>query len=122
MLAFITTIRHPDNALSFERIESLLSETLRSVCRQTDESFFVIIVTNRDLSLSFSHPSVHFVTVDFPAPGVGRGRQLRYDALTRDKGTKTVIGISKALELGADHVMFIDADDYLHQNLAEYSN
>jgi hypothetical protein len=122
MLAFITTIRHPDNAFSFERIEALLSETLRSVCRHTDESFRVIIVANCDLTLSFTHPNTHFVTVDFPASGVGRGRHLDYAALTHDKGTKAVIGVSKASELGADHVMFIDSDDYLHRNLAEFSN
>jgi hypothetical protein len=47
---------------------------------------------------------------------------LDYQALTHDKGTKTAIGISKASGLGADHVMFMDSDDYLHQNLAKFSN
>jgi hypothetical protein len=122
MLAFITTIRHPDNAFSFERIEALLSQSLRSVCRQTDESFCVVIVTNCDLALSFAHPSLHFVTVDFPPPGVGRGRHLDYHALTLDKGTKTVVGIIRAAELGADHVMFVDSDDYMHRDLAKYAN
>jgi len=122
MLAFITTVRHPANAFSFDRIEQLLSETLRSVCRQTDERFRVIIVSNRPLSLSYHHSSLEFITVDFPAPGVGRGRHLDYGALTHDKGTKTVIGVARAVELGADHVMFIDSDDYMHRGLADFAN
>jgi hypothetical protein len=35
-----------------------------------------------------------------------------------DRGTKYAIGLSKALKLGCSHVMFFDADDFLHRSIA----
>ena len=37
-----------------------------------------------------------------------------------DKGTKNGVGLLAARELGADYVMFIDADDFVHRDLAAH--
>ena len=36
MLAFITSLRHPDNSSDYARVELLLMGTLRSIEQQTD--------------------------------------------------------------------------------------
>ena len=44
MLAFITTLRHPQNSADYGRVESLLQDTLSSLTRQSSEEYTVIIV------------------------------------------------------------------------------
>ena len=122
MLAFVTTIRHPTNSSSFARVGRLLDATLRSVCRQSDESFRVIIVHNVMPTVEYHNPRISDIQVDFPAPSSSRTARIDFSLFRRDRGTKSVIGAIAARELGADHVMFFDADDFLHKELASHAN
>lgn len=124
MLAFITTIRHPRNSASFERVGKLLSETLESICRQTDGRFVVVIVHNEmpPLPKPLADERIRLVPVDFPAPAAVDGPVLEYSAYAFDKGTKTAIGVRAAQDLGAQHLLFFDADDLAHHRLAEHAN
>jgi glycosyltransferase involved in cell wall biosynthesis len=40
----------------------------------------------------------------------------------KDKGTKYMIGLVHAKNYKPDYVMFFDADDFIHRNIAEYVN
>jgi glycosyltransferase involved in cell wall biosynthesis len=123
MIAFVTSIRHPANATSYTRVGALLDATLRSVCRQTDPNFRVLVVHNELPKVEFSHPSIEYVEVDFPPPSERRGTsQIEYLPHLFDKGTKYAIGVAAAREHGIQHVMFFDADDLIHHGLAAVAN
>ena len=122
MLGFVTTIRHPDNAASFDRVGQLLDATLGSVCRQTDTDFSVVVVHNELPAMRYHHPSITYVHVNFPAPSNKRNARIGLGPGHLDKGYKAVIGARRARELGAAHVMFFDADDYVHHELARHAN
>ncbi|MGH9085212.1 MAG: glycosyltransferase family A protein [Acidimicrobiales bacterium] len=100
----------------------LLDATLRSVCRQTDPSFRVVIVHNERPPYTCTDERVTEVRVGFAPPSEERGPRIDFYAWRRDKGTKYVIGTIAARGLGADHVMLMDADDLVHQGLAAFAN
>ena len=122
LLTFVTAVRHPQNASSFSKVGALLEATLRSVCRQSDPDFSVIVVHNSLPEFKFSDERIHYLLVDFPPPTLERTAEIDFMAGIRDKGTKLSVGLAKARELGAEHVMFIDCDDLLHRDIARWVN
>lgn len=122
MLAFVTTIRHPRNCRSYERVGRLLDATLKSICRQTSDDFVVIVVHNRRPDVSIADSRIRYVHVDWPAPSDEASPHIGWNAFTLDKGTKCAIGVALARQFEPDHVMFVDADDLIHHSLAELSN
>ena len=93
MLGFVTTVRHPLNSTSYDRVERLLEATLRSVCRQSDPDFCVVVVHNQLPKVELADNRVHFVQVGFPAPSEERTSRIDFSAHLRDKGTKYAVGI-----------------------------
>lgn len=119
MLAFITTLRHPHNSADYARVETLLRDTLGSLTRQVCDEYVVIVVGNR--RPTFPLPArTHFVEVDFPPPSPRAGPQTGMPSVIWDKGTKATIGLIAAREFGPDYVMFVDADDFVHRDLAGF--
>lgn len=119
MLAFITSLRHPDNARDYARNERLLKGTLDSIARQTSEDYLVFVVSN--VPLSFPLPArVKSVVVDFPAPA-RPGSDTSYQAIVWDKGTKLGIGLIAARDHKPDYVMIIDADDFVHRDVVAFT-
>jgi hypothetical protein len=117
MLAFITTLRHPQNSVSYARVEGLLGDTLKSVAQQSSEDYVIVIVGNK--RPDFTLPDrTHFVQVDFPAPAPATGAQTARQPFVWDKGTKLGIGLAAARRFSPTHVMFFDADDFVHCDLA----
>ncbi|WP_285043410.1 hypothetical protein [Plantibacter sp. LMC-P-059a] len=117
MLAFITTLRHPQNSVDYGRVEQLLEDTLRSVTQQTSDEYIVIIVGNRRPSFELPARTV-FVQVEFPAPAPPTGAQTARAPFVWDKGTKLGIGLIAAAQYNPSHVMIFDADDFVHRGLA----
>ncbi|MGO9153128.1 glycosyltransferase family A protein [Mycobacterium sp.] len=119
MLAFITTLRHPQNAADYGRVEALLQDTLASLVQQTCDDYLVIIVGNR--RPSFPLPErVRFVEVDFPPPSPIKGPRTGPASVIWDKGTKNAVGLLAARDFTPDYVMFVDADDFVHRELAAF--
>lgn len=119
LLAFITTLRHPQNSTDYGRVELLLQDTLASVTRQTIDDFVVIIVGNRRPAFPLPK-NTEFVEVDFPPPSDHNGSQTGPAAVIWDKGTKNGIGLIAAREFRPEYVMAVDADDFVHQKLAAF--
>jgi hypothetical protein len=122
MLTFITTIRHPAHSRSYDRVWSLLTDTLETLRAQTDPDIHVVVVCDRPLALP-PDDRVRIVELDWPPvePGPRPSEPLlRYPIL--DKGRKYAVGIAAALERGTDQIMFVDADDYVARDLAEFVN
>lgn len=122
MIAFVTTIRHPHNSSDYERVGQLLSDSLRSVVRQRNEDLVVVVVHNERPIVSVEDPRIHYVQVDFDRPSEESGPMIGFSEFVRDKGTKCAVGVDAARELGADHVMFFDADDLVSRRIAELVN
>lgn len=119
MIAFVTSLRHPLNSDDYPRVEALLQDTLRSLTAQDHPDFAVFVVGNK--VPEFPMPDkVHFVPVEFPPPTLTRGPGSPRDVFVRDKGTKIGVGLIAAREIEPDHVMIVDADDYVHRGLAGY--
>ena len=73
MLVFVTSVKHPNNSQSYEKVWRLLNNTLYSVCSQLDTDFLVVVVCDKQLPL-FHHRELiekytEFVEVDFPSHG-----------------------------------------------------
>lgn len=119
MLAFVTSLRHPQNSADYGRVEELLSETLDSVSQQTSDEFVVIVVGNQ--APAFDLPDkVHFVPVDFDPPAPPTGPRTDRAPFVWDKGTKIGIGLIAARQFDPDYVMIFDADDFVHADLAAF--
>jgi hypothetical protein len=121
MLAFITTLRHPRNSADYSRVESLLADTLASVNRQTSDEYAVVIVGNRRPAFPLPERAV-FVHVDFEPPSAVEGPQTGRASVIWDKGTKTAIGLIAARAFEPDYVMPLDADDFVHKDIAEFAH
>ncbi|MDY0830150.1 glycosyltransferase family A protein [Microbacterium sp. BG28] len=119
MLAFVTSLRHPQNSADYGRVELLLEQTLASVAAQHGDDFVVIVVGNRRPAFELPRRT-HFVEVDFPAPAPPTGPRTDRDAFVWDKGTKIGAGLIAAREYSPDYVMIFDADDYVSNRLAAF--
>lgn len=119
LLAFVTTVRHPHNSTDFALVEQMLRQSLTAWLQQTDERFVIIVVANEPFAFHDT-PRVHSVLVDFPPPSTERTSRTGIAAVLRDKGTKNAIGLARARALGARHIMFVDADDFVSRRLTEF--
>ena len=120
MLAFITSLRHPKTAKSWNHNLRLLERTLRSVCAQSDGNFRVLVVCNEKPELHFNHPNVEFLPVDLPPPVDSFDQLIRnVDAIRNDRGKKYLAALYHLRIANPSHVMFFDADDCVSNRLVE---
>ena len=121
MLIFITSVKHPKNSKSYDKVWRLLNNTLNSVCNQKDINFKVIVVCNKKLILRRNSERIlkftEFIEVDFPPVS-----QIGFDGIRIDRGTKYCIGLVACKKYNPDYIMFFDADDYVGNNISEYVN
>jgi hypothetical protein len=122
VLAFVTSVRHPESCENYREVEALLQATLASVLAQTSDDYVVIIVGNQPPSFPLPDRA-HVVTVDFPPSRTGIGPKTEEERARgrRDKGTKLGIGLTVARQFDPHHVMFFDTDDFVHRDLAAYA-
>jgi len=117
MLVFITSIRHPRNCFSFKHVLTLLNHTLDSVLAQSAAEFKIIVVCN-EKSIPVKHPDVEFLEVNFLPPSDLEHPKTGMNAIQIDRGCKYACGLIYAKRFDPVHVMFFDADDLLHRNIA----
>ncbi|NEP17548.1 MAG: glycosyltransferase family 2 protein [Leptolyngbya sp. SIO4C1] len=122
MLVFLTSVRHPHNSASYQKVESLLARTLNSICSQTDQNFHVVVVCNQIPDFQAHYPKVDFVQVDFPPPSTEKTPKIEATGVKKDKGTKRLVGLLRAAQYSPEHIMFFDADDLLSNRIAEFVN
>ncbi|MDH3377678.1 MAG: glycosyltransferase family 2 protein [Gammaproteobacteria bacterium] len=119
MLVFITSIRHPRNCNSYDRVVQLLDQTLNSVCAQTSINYHVVVVANKTPDL-VDRKNVHFVEVTFPPPSELEQPNTGMQAIRVDRGSKYVVGLIYAKRFMPDYIMFFDADDYISRRIVEF--
>lgn len=119
MFAFTTSLRHPDNAEDYGRIEDLLKETLVSVLPQSVSDHVTIIVGNRRPSFPLP-PHAHYLNVDFPPHPRINGPHADRNGFVLDKGSKIGVGLLAAREFDPQMVMIFDADDFVSRDIVSY--
>ncbi|MBW8191623.1 glycosyltransferase family 2 protein [Neiella marina] len=117
MFVFLTSIRHPDNANDFAKVERLLTVTLTSICGQTNPDFQVVVVCNSLPKVAIEDPRIHFHVVDFPVPSKQKASALEAAPKFKDKGTKYMSGLLYAKRFNPDYVYIIDSDDWVNKEL-----
>jgi hypothetical protein len=118
MLAFVIPVKHPARSFSYERVCQLLRDTLDSVQRQEDGNFTTIVVLNQRPPWAKDTPNCRFVEVGFPPAEAPKSQKDWVNWLYLDRGAKIAVGLLHARELGATHVMPVDADDFVSNQLA----
>ena len=69
MLVFIIPLKSRQVAKSWNLVSQQLERTVKSACNQTDSDFKVIVVCNEKPDISFHHPHLEYLEVDFPPLG-----------------------------------------------------
>ncbi|MBY6060274.1 glycosyltransferase family 2 protein [Microbacterium esteraromaticum] len=116
-LALIAPVRHPLNSTDYSAVEKALRHSVEAWLKQTNPNIVVIVVASQRPTLP-DDPRITVVTVDFPPPSAERTARTGNAAVLRDKGSKNAIGLGVAKRLGAQHIMFADADDFVSRGLA----
>jgi hypothetical protein len=116
MLVFIIPIKSSKVAKSWSDLCAYFERTLRSVCNQTSSTFHVIVVCNEKPSINFHHPQVTYLEVDIPIP------EPNYTSKMEDRAKKVAIGLLAAQDFQPTHIMPVDADDCISNQLAAFVN
>ncbi|GJD21734.1 hypothetical protein RIVM261_066900 [Rivularia sp. IAM M-261] len=116
MLVFIIPVKSPEISTSWIEVCRLFERCLRSVCNQTSSNFKVLVVCNEKPKIAFYHPKVKYLEVDFPVPSAD------YFAKMDDRSNKVVAGLLAASEFKPSHVMIVDADDCISNQIAAFVN
>ncbi len=130
MLIFIVPVKSRCLSRDWALLGRLFERTLRSVCGQTAPAFRVVVVCNERPQVSFQHPHVHYVEVDFPPPlpdrtevashGYEYSRSKTIERQNADKARKIRTAMAYAEAFGPTHTMVVDADDCVSRRLAAF--
>lgn len=123
MLVFIIPIKSKQVAKSWKQVSELFENCLRSCCSQTSHKFRVIVVCHDKPEISFQHPFVTYIQVDFPPPSESSlTGNIMADIRPKDldRLLKLLVGLESAKVFSPAHVMFLDADDLVSNKLAEF--
>lgn len=118
MLVFIVPLKSRKVSQSWEQVCNLFERSIKSICNQTSPDFRVIVVCNEKPEITFTHPHITYLEVDFPHHKESSPIVIG----DTDKGRKILAGLTYARQLAPSHTMFVDADDCVSKHLAEFVN
>lgn len=114
MIYFGVTLRSRASARNWENVVRDFNRTLRSIYRQTDPEFRVIIACHEIPPLEESYDGrVEFLTTDVPTP-------TNSHEMMQDKGYKLSMIGRRIRECGGGYIMIVDADDLVSNRIAAY--
>ncbi|MEH1835181.1 MAG: glycosyltransferase family 2 protein [Nostoc sp.] len=114
MLVFLIPIKSSKVAKSWIEVSKMFERCLGSVCNQTSLEFQVIVVCHERPEISFHHPQVQYIEVNFPIPDSTLAEKMD------DKRKKLAVGLLAARELQPTHIMPVDADDCISKRLVSF--
>ncbi len=112
MLLFVVALQSPRASQDWGRVSHLWERTVRSICAQSSSDFRVFLVCNERPAIAFTHPALTIIEEDFPLPDPTTASRMN------DKWRKLKRGLIASRHLAPAHVMFMDADDCVHRDLA----
>ncbi len=120
MLVFIVPIKSPSVSNSWSRLCKLFERCIASICNQTSPNFKVIVVCHQIPEISFESSYIEYIEVDFPPPALDSKFGQVQGPGDIDKARKIRVGLEAIQHLNASHVMVVDADDCVNQDLAAF--
>jgi hypothetical protein len=114
MLNFVLALQSPAVSKDWDYVSRLCERTMRSICQQTSDQFRVFLSCNERPRMKFDHPSLRIIEDEFPAP------EPTFEGRMTDKWIKLRRSLVAAGKHGDGYIMFVDADDCIHRNLAAY--
>lgn len=111
---FVIPLRSAVTTDNWPLVSALCNRTLKSVCRQTNSSFKIILVYH-ELPEN-QHESPHIIK-SFADWRVSTGT---YAEREHDKWVKLHQGLCEVRRLGGGYVMFMDADDLVSNRLVQH--
>ena len=117
-IVFAISLKSRIVSRNWDHVQASLSKTLRSILRNTDQNFRIIIAGHEKPDIKeIEHSQVTWLSVDFPPP-VPPGNALEFHVDKRHK--RRVIG-AYLREIGfSGYFMVLDADDWIHYRFVEY--
>jgi len=127
-VSFIIPVRHPSNMRDKNKHARLLSQTLLSLCAQSNGDWKCVVVANELAEPLPVDPRISFCRVDFPPNELhdigSKNRTYRersWQAVRRDKGLRVFSGVvALGWTKGSRFIMVVDDDDLLHRNLVDF--
>src|ERR1700735_5565200 len=113
MLLFLLPLQSPAASRGWRLVSRLAERTLRSICRQTSDSFRVVLVCNQRPDTDFTHPALTIIEEDFPIPTNREERMI-------DKSRKINRGAVFARAWAPFHLSLTDADDCVSNRLPRF--
>ncbi|MCU7712484.1 hypothetical protein OK414_14790 [Priestia sp. JV24] len=116
MLFFAIPLRSEKTTNDWDKIQDLFNMTLKSIYAQVDQNFKVLVACHEKPRLDFkTDDRLEFIPVDYEAP-------KNYDEQMADKFYKKRYLAKRIRELGAGHIMFVDADDIVSNKISQFVN
>jgi hypothetical protein len=114
MLNFVLALQSPAVSKDWDYVSRICERTLRSICQQTSDRFRVFLSCNERPRMNFDHPAIRIIEEAFPLP------EPTFEGRMTDKWIKLRRSLMAAGEHGDGYVMFADADDCVHRDLAAF--
>ncbi|QED46217.1 hypothetical protein [Cytobacillus dafuensis] len=117
-IAFAISLKSRTLSRDWEQVQANLSYTLKSILRNTDQNFRIIIAGHEKPDIDELHHShVTWLSVDFPPPPPpGSGPEFTEDK----KHKRRVIGAYLRKIGFSGYFMPLDADDWIHYRFVEF--
>lgn len=114
-VSFLIPLQAKSNDEQWSVVSGLLGVTIRSILRQTDPRFRILICgQDRPDMADLDDPRITFIQISAPRPGAETKEKRR------DKSAKKNILLRAAQENADGYVMLLDANDLVHHGLVDY--
>ena len=117
MVVFVIPVPAKRACRDWLLVSTLFERTVRSICRQTCQEFRVIVICNERPPILFEHPNIVYAQVRFQSDH----NNLYRDKII-DKFRRKWVGFSLAKQFAPCHVMAVDDDDCINQNIVAFVN
>ncbi len=122
MLYFLIPLRSKASSKDWDKVTLDFNNTLNSVFNQNNSDFKVLVALH-DIPEVFNDfgDKLELIKVDYPEPNLVEYKNVtRLDQQRLDKYTKKRFLMQRVRELGGGYTMFVDADDFISNKIADY--
>lgn len=121
MIQFIIPVKSKKVTGSWDNFSKIFERTLKSVASQTSQNFRITVVCDEKPDVTFNHPNVEYIHVDFDPPNLKGSPKEMHDGLKEeDKSKKILKGVEFGKKYNADYLMVVDADDCISNKIAQF--